>query len=249
MKKERHLLLARNIFVFFVFIALTLVVVSEKGIELVIPKVQKEMESYLTEKYPELNNIKKSTVTYQSNKYQMKITSKNNKNLYFYINRKNKKITDTYQKDYVEGNSLFSYLTKKLQNEIKQKTSTNIKVNILSTLDKYTTKTKEQILLEDNLLQLKFFIIEKEELVKEWNATAITNQLINSIELFTNNDITPKSYTFNITNEEDITESIEIKNINKDSLTKEIIQDILDDNYSKRLRDNKIKYNYLYKED
>ena len=249
MKKERHLLLARNIFVFFVFIALTLVVVSEKGIELVIPKVQKEMESYLTEKYPELNNIKKSTVTYQSNKYQMKITSKNNKNLYFYINRKNKKITDTYQKDYVEGNSLFSYLTKKLQNEIKQKTSTNIKVNILSTLDKYTTKTKEQILLEDNLLQLKFFIIEKEELVKEWNATAITNQLINSIELFTNNDITPKSYTFIITNEEDITESIEIKNINKDSLTKEIIQDILDDNYSKRLRDNKIKYNYLYKED
>ena len=249
MKKERRLLLARNIFVFFVFIALTLVVVSEKGTELVIPKVQKEMESYLIEKYPELNNIKKSTVTYQLNKYQMKITSKDNKNLYFYINRKNKKITDTYQKDYVEGNSLFSYLTKKLQNEIKQKTSTNIKVNILSTLDKYTTKTKEQILLEDNLLQLKFFIIEKEELIKEWNATAITNQLMNSIELFTNNDITPKSYTFIITNEEDITESIEIKNINKDSLAKEIIQDILDDNYSKRLRDNKIKYNYLYKED
>ena len=106
-----------------------------------------------------------------------------------------------------------------------------------------------RIIKENNLLQLKFYTIEIELMINKWDASTILDQIINSISIYNSKNITPKSYTFIITNEEDITESIEIKNINKDSITKEIIQDILDDNYSKRLRDNKIKYNYLYKED
>ncbi len=249
MKKEKNLLLARNIFVFFVFIALALVVISEKGGKLVIPKIQKEMEQYLKTNYPKLENIKNEEIKYKSNNYQMKVISNENKNLFFYINRKNKKISDTYQKDYLEGNSLFSYLESKLEKEIQQKTNTTVKVNIISTLDQYTTKVHEQIINEENLLQLKFYIIEIETVIDNWSSSSIEKQLKDSISIYNSKNITPNSYTFIITNKEDITESIEIKNIKSDTITKEIIQDILDDNNTKRLKDNKIKYNYLYKED
>ena len=249
MKKEKNLLIARNIFVFFVFIALTLVVISEKGEELVIPKIQKEMEQYLKNTYPELENIKNEEVKYKSNYYQMKVISNKNKNLFFYINRKNKKISDTYQKDYIEGNSLFSYLENKLGKKIQEETNTQVKVNIISTLDQYTTKVQEQIIKEENLLQLKFYIIEIESIIDNWSSSSIEKQLKDSISIYNSKNITPNSYTFIITNKEDITESIEIKNIKSDTITKEIIQDILDDNNSKRLKESKIKYNYLYKED
>ena len=249
MKQEKKLLLARNIFVFIVVIALTIIVLSEKGYELILPKVKKEMETYINEKHPNIENIKIGSIIYKDNSYKLKVTSNKNKNLYFYITRKNKKISDTYQKDYIEGNSLFNYLEKKLENEIEKVTETNIKTNIISSLDKYTSKVQDRIIKENNLLQLKFYTIEIELMINKWDASTILDQIINSISIYNSKNITPKSYTFIITNEEDITESIEIKNINKDSITKEIIQDILDDNYSKRLRDNKIKYNYLYKED
>ena len=214
-----------------------------------LPKAQQEMEQYLKEKYPDLDNIEIEPITYQSNDYQMKIVSNKNKNLYFYINKKNKKITDTYQKDYLEGNTLFKYLKDKIEKDIKTETNTSVKVSILSTLDQYTTKVHEQILQEDNLLQLKFYIIEKEIIIADWTSSFIEKQIKEELSTYHNKNITPKSYTIIITNQEDITESIEIKNINSDTITKEIIQDILDDNYSKRLKDNKIKYNYLYKED
>lgn len=249
MKQEKKLLLARNIFVFIIVIALTIIVLSEKGYELILPKVQKEMKTYIKEKYPNIENIKIGNIVYKTNSYKIKVTSNKNKNLYFYINRKNKKISDTYQKDYVEGNSLFAYLKKKLENEIKKETETSVKTNILSTLDKYTSKVQERIIEEDNLLQLKFYTIEIELTINKWDASTILEQINNNISIYSNKNITPKSYTFIIMNNEDVTESIQIKNISKETITEEIIQDILDDNNSKRLRDSKIKYNYLYEEE
>ena len=46
----------------------------------------------------------------------MKVMNKTNENLYFYITYYKKEITDTYQKDYIEGNSFIPYINKQIEN-------------------------------------------------------------------------------------------------------------------------------------
>ena len=114
MKKQNQLLLARNIFVFIVFISFGIIVATEKTNSFLTTKFEKEVNNYLENNYNEIKNkIKKEESSYKKGIYTTKITSKDNKHLYFIIQKDNKKITDTYQKDYVEGNTLFSYLNKK----------------------------------------------------------------------------------------------------------------------------------------
>ena len=63
------------------------------------------------------------------------------------------------------------------------------------------------------------------------------------------NNITPKNYKIVITNNKDVTESIEIDNLTeefiKNTSNEKIIKDILSDNSSKLLKTNGIKYKYL----
>jgi hypothetical protein len=172
----------------------------------------------------------------------MKVESKENENHYFYINYYNKKITDTYKKDYVEGKNLLMHIKKKLKKDINSKTNANCDIEITNTLDKYTSIVQERIIKEDNLLELKFFIVKKELIIDDWNEENITNKINKFIDKFT--DITPKSYTITITNKDDPTESIEIKNIT-DNVSKEIISDIINDKKSDLLKENKITYKYL----
>lgn len=241
MNKQKKLLLERSIFILIVFVALGVIVITEKFGNIMIPKASKKINTYVDEKYKDLN-LKTNDVTFKNTTYTMKVESKENKHHYFYINYYNRKITDTYKKDYVEGKNLLNYLKKKLKKEINNKTNTNCDIEITSTLDKYTELVQEKIIKEDNLLELKFYIIKKELVIDKWDEETITNKINNFLEKFEN--ITPKSYTITITNKEDITESIEIKNITNE-VTKEIISDIINNKKSDLLRENKITYKYL----
>ena len=102
MKREKQLFWARNVFAFIVFVTLGVIVVTEKAKEVLIPKVQEKMEEYIETNYPDIKeevNLEKITV---SNKvYTMKVSSKKNENWFFYLTYKNKKITDSYQKDII----------------------------------------------------------------------------------------------------------------------------------------------------
>lgn len=241
MNKQKKLTLQRGIFVFIVFIALGVIVVTEKFGNIMIPKVTKKLNTYIEENYKDLN-LNTNEVTYKNTTYTMKVESKENKHHYFYINYYNKKITDTYKKDYIEGKNLLNYIKKKLKKDINTKTNINCDVEITSTLDKYTNIVREKIIKEDNLLELKFYIIKKELIIDKWDEETITNKINNFLSNFT--DITPKSYTITVTNKDDITESIEIKNITKE-VSKEIINDIIKDEKSDLLKENKITYKYL----
>ena len=241
MNKQKKLSLERGIFAFIVFVLLGVIVVTEKFGNIMIPKVTKKMNNYIEEKYKKLD-IKTNVVTFKNTTYTMKVESKENKHHYFYINYFNRKITDTYKKDYVEGKNLLNHIKKELKKEINDKTNTICDIEITSTLDKYTEQVQERIIKEDNLLELKFFIVKKELLIKDWNEESITNKINSFIEKFDN--ITPKSYTITITNKDDITDSIEIKNITN-TLSKEIINDIINDHKSDLLKENKITYKYL----
>ena len=250
MKQEKHLLIARNVFAFIVFVILGVIVVTEKGKGILIPKVEKEMQDYLVEKYPDIKDqVETSETSFENSIYQMKVFSKENNRLSFIIQKKHGKITDTYQKDYFKGNSLFSTLQKELEEEIRKKTSTNPSIEIISTLDEYTEGVRKRILEEENLLELKFYTIKKEIIINDWNKDTITKEIIKEINLYEEKNITPKNYTFIITNQKDITESIEINNIvssfAEEKENTQMIQDILDDHQSKLLKENKITFKYL----
>ena len=241
MNKQKKLLLERGIFILIVFVLLGVIVITEKFGSIMIPQATKKIETYIENKYKELN-LKENKLIFKNTTYTMKVESKENKNHYFYINYYNRKITDTYKKDYLEGKNLLTHIKKKLKKEINNKTNTNCDIEITSTLDKYTDLVKEKIIKEDNLLELKFFIIKKELIIDKWDEEIIANKINNFLDKFTG--ITPKSYTITITNQEDITESIEIKNITN-KVSKEIISDIINNKKSDLLKENKITYKYL----
>ena len=185
MKKQNQLLLARGIFVFIVFVALGVIVVTEKAGNLMIPKVQEKMNEYIENNFTSSKeNFKLNDITYKNTEYSMKVTSKENKNHYFYIKYSNKKITDTYKKDYLEGNKLLTSIKKTLEKQIKQKTTTSCNIKINSTLDKYTNAVQDKIIKENNLLELKFYTIEKEIYIEDWSEKEISNKITNLIDKF-----------------------------------------------------------------
>ena len=179
----------------------------------------------------------------------MKVSSKDNKNHYFYITYSHKKIQDSYQKDYVEGQNILNHIQKKLQKEIEEITTTKCQININSTLNNYTSAVQERIIKEDNLLQLKFFTISKELYLESFDTIEIDNQIKEIIKQYKEKNITPKSYTITIINKKDITKAIEISNITEDFInnlsSKQIIDAIIKENNEQLLKANKITYKYL----
>lgn len=248
MDKQKKLVFERSIFVFIICVIFGVIIVTEKMGGLLIPKVTKKMNTYIEEKYNK-EEFKYSPVTYKNTTYTMKVSSKDNKNHYFYVKYFGKKLSDTYKKDYKEGKKLLDYLKDKLKKDIMKKTSTSCDIEITSTLDEYTNIVRERIIKEDNLLELKFYKIKKELIITDWNKENITLEITNLINNYKENNITPKSYTIIITNKKDITKSIEIKNITEEfidnSSNKEIINDIINDEKSDLLKNNKITYKYL----
>lgn len=254
MQKQRRLLFARNVFLFIIFVCFGVIIVTEKASGLLIPRVKTKMEDYLSSNYAEIQDtLKIDTVTYDKTIYKMKVTNDKNKDHFFYICYSEKKMTDTYKEDYLEGKQLFKKITKNLEKSIRSKTNQSVTVEVISTLDNFTEIVKDRIIKEDNLLELKFYTIKKELPINDWTAKTITTEIIETMNKFIDKNITPKNYTFIITNKEDISESIEISNIteefidNKDN--RQIIEDIMSDNNSKLVKTNKIKYKFLNEEE
>lgn len=250
MNKQKKLQVERGIFAFIIFVIFGVIITTEKMGGILIPKVTKKMNNYVDEKYEkEKKNFTFDKVTFKNTTYTMKVKSIDNEHHYFYINYYAKKITDTYKEDYIEGKNLLDYLSKNIKKEILNKTNYNCDISITSKLNEYTDIVRDRIIKEDNLLELKFFKVKKEFIIKEWNEEYINNQIIKFLNKFKENNITPKSYTIIITNKEDITKSIEINNITEEfienSSSKEIISDIINDKKSDLLKENKITYKYL----
>jgi len=249
MSSKNSLLLGRGIFIIFTIVALGLIVMNEKGGSLFLNKIDKQLENHFEKNYQDIkNNVIVKEAKYKEGLFQKKIVSKENNNLFFYIEYKDKKITDTYTKDYKEGKTLFNYLNKELEKEIKNKTKIECTIQPVTTLDKYSEKVRERIIKEDNLLQLKYYYLDSEIMIEDWNEKNITEKINNVIKKMDENNITPKYYKLTITNKKEITTSIEISNITEDFITQEnqqeIIKDILDNKNSSIVKESKIEYRY-----
>ena len=249
MNSKNGLLIGRGIFMIFVIVSLGLIIVNENGGALFTEKANKKIDEYIETNYQSIiNKFNKEETKYESTIYTSKIVSKKNKNHYFYIKYNNKKITDTYKKDYEEGKTILNYLNKKLEKEIKKKTKIECKIQSVITLDKYSEKVQERIIEEDNLLELKYYYIEKELTIPNWNKKDISLEIEKLIKTMKDNNITPKYYVITITDAKDITKSIEISNITEDYIgnknKEDIINDILENKETKLLKENEITFKY-----
>lgn len=248
MKKQKKLLFARNIFVFIVFICLGVIVSTEKIRSYLTTKFDKEINNYIETNYKDIKDTITKETSYQKGIYKTIISSKENPHLFFTIKKDHKKLTDTYQEDYLEGKTLLSYLEKSLKKSIKEKTNTDVSITIYSKLNEHTPSIQQRLLKEENLLELSFYTLEKDLLITNWSSSTIKDTIISTIEEYTSNQITPKNYTITIINKDNIKDTITIYNITEDfinNLSNEmIINDIINDRNTKLLKETSITYEY-----
>ena len=248
MNKQRRLLYGQALFTILIMVSLTLIIINEKKNIILIPKIEKKIDSYIEENYNDLKNINKSKITIKNNKYIVKISSEKNKNLYFYITYSNNKITDTYKKDYLEGKTLLNKIEKNLEEDIFNKINIKSKVIIDNKLNNYTDQIKEKIIKED-IKEIKIYNIETSTNINKWNKNDITNNINTIINKIYSNNYNPKSISITITNNEDITESYKINNLNKDFINNksntQIINDIINNKETNLLKENNISFDKL----
>lgn len=248
MDKYKKLNIARSVFAFIIFVAFGIIVCTEKGGDLLIPKVKEKLNEYITTNYTSIvNNTIQDEITYKDKTFTMKIYDKTNKNHYFYITYDNGKITDTYQEDYIKGKSLLNEIKNTLEKEIYNKTKIEAKVNILSSLDEYTSRVQNLILKEDNLEGLKFYTLSINIDLRTWDEVSASKEITDMLNTFIKYNINPKSYIITINNLKEITESIEIKNIDNDFINNEYKEQILSDIINNKKSDLLDEYNITFK--
>lgn len=249
MKTQKKLTIYMAIFTLFLFVCFGIIITTEKLAPYFTPKIDKKLNTYLKETYPEKLaewSIKKTK--YKNTIYQMKVTSKENENLYFTVKYQNKKISDTYQKDYVEGKTLLNTLSNELENKLEKKYKQSYYIKPLTTFNDYNDATKEIILQNNTIENVKIYSLET-EISTEWTIDKITESILKLHKNLQKDNITPKKYNLTITNKKDISNSIKISNLSSSimettALTK-IINDVITNNQSEILEANHITYKIL----
>ena len=250
MTSKNGLIIGRAIFTMIVIVSLGLIIMNEKGGSIFSPKIKEKMNHYLEKNFSSIKgNLKTTDITYQDREFKMKVTSQKNENHYFYLIYSNKKMTDTYKKDFLEGKNILSYTEKEIEKQIKSKTNVKAEIKVIQTLDKFSEKIQDRIIKQENLANLKFYTLKTNINIEEWSKEEITEKISTLLSTMAKNEITPKNYTITITSTKDITKSIEISNItesfNGNENKEEIIEHIINDNNSELLKENKIKYKNL----
>ncbi|MBQ6539174.1 MAG: hypothetical protein IJL76_02730 [Bacilli bacterium] len=228
------------IFVFIVFMILGIVVINQKMTPIFEKKADQKINDYINEKYNDLKDVKKSKTKFKNNKYEKIITNKNNDNYYFKIYYHNKKITDTYKKDYLEGATLLNHISKKIQKDIENKIDKKYKVIIDKKLNKFSEKSRESIIKEKDLLSSEIYVLEIKLNIKADKST-ITDTIYQVDKKLKKENIKSKAYNF-IVKDTDSTNEIIINNLTVNKDLKLIINDIINNKNSNYLRENNITF-------
>ena len=230
------------IFFLFTFVSLAFIVIKEKYNLILIPKIQTKMINYINKNYKELKHSK-TKYSVSNNSYNMKVYNKENKNLYFMVYYKHKKITDTYKKDYIEGNTLLKHYENSIKNDLSNKKYSNIKIAFTHKLNEYTKLVQDRLIKNENIKELSIYNINVDINIKDFNKNNIIKELNSLYDYIKNKKCNPKNIIITITDEKDITKAVEIKGINKNNINNldSIISDIIDN------KELDSKYNITYK--
>lgn len=250
MKEQKKLTLGMIIFVFVIFVSFGIIILNEKSAPYFIPKIEKKLTKYLkTNHKDELKDLEMGKTKYLKTKYEVKITSKINKDLYFKIYYYNKKFLDTYETDYKEGKTLINTLTKNLEKELKSKYNETCNIIFINTLDSYSEEIKNYIIEKNKIKDLEVYTLEN-TITVDWNTNSIGKKIIALNTKFKSAGITPKNYNITVINSKDTKKRVKINNLtteiieNTDTLTN-VISAIIKDEESDILTSNNITYKYL----
>lgn len=247
MKEQKKLTLGMAIFSFILFVCFGVIIVTEKSAPYFSTRIDKKLNEYLKNNYTSIiNNFNIGNTNYKNTAYQLKITSQENKDLYFYLKYSNRKITDTYQEDYLEGKTLLTKISKDIEQELNKKYAKNFNVKVLTTLDKFSNQVRSKIIKEENIISLPIYSLET-NITTIWNTQLITTEIQNFHNTLVQDNITPKSYNLTIIDANKENKSIKINNLTKDIIENNdnltiIINEILSGKNSDILKENNITY-------
>ena len=248
MRQDKKLSIGMSLLFLLVFITFGTIVVNDKMSSYLIPRIDKKLNNYLKEKYPNIiDDVKTNKTTYKNMTYTLKVISKENNNLYFNINYQNKKITDTYKNDYVKGHTLLNKISKDIEKDINKNIKNKITVKINKNLDDFSTLVKERIIKEEDLINLSIYDIYTDLETEQLTNTNIYNEIILLHKSLNSKNITPRTYNITITSTEDITKSIEINGITSELIENNDLNLVINDIINKKESDILNKYNITYK--
>lgn len=227
------------------FVLLGLIVVNEKKVDIMMPKIEDKLYSYIDENYKDIQNeINIGKVKYENEKkrFSLKITNTKSKHLYFHLYYKNKKITSTFESDYKEGRTLLNYLEKRIEKKINLE---NLSISITTPLNKFSEDVENRLLKEEDLISLKIYTIIKEFSLEDFSQNQIITTIRTLETTLTEKEINPKDYSLTFTNKLDITQAFKIEKLTLPNANlNQIIFGIL--NHDKTIENQyNIKYNYL----
>lgn len=250
MKQDKKLTIAMALLFLFVFVIFGVIVTTEKLAPFYTKKIEEKFKIYIKENYSEIEkDLTLNEVVYKQAKYQVKVDSKLNKNLSFTLFYQDKKITDSYQKDYIEGASLLKKITKDIEKKTKEKTTIVTKVTMNKTLNNYTKKVRETLLKEETITNLKVYTMSLELTAPSLTPLEIATAIKNINQKLNNAFITPSHYNLTITDESDITHSIEINHLPIELIETPsfpiVINDIINQKENNIIINNNITYQEL----
>lgn len=248
MKQDKKLMLGMTLLFLITFVFFGTLIVTEKLAPLYTNKVKEKFTAYLTKKYKNNNEFTLEKVTYTHQKYEAKVTNKENEDLYFTITYKDKKITDTYKKDYLEGHTLLTKLEKTLEKDIKDYLNQEVKITFPLTLNKYT-KTVKKDLLNANPKKTNMYDISL-TIKSVIDQTEITNKITTLNNELKSLNIIPNHYNITINSKND-NDKLTIHNLTQKTIEKNILfqitSDIITNKESNLLKNNNITYEYINK--
>ena len=248
MKQDKKLMLGMTLLFLITFVFFGTLIVTEKLAPLYTNKVKEKFTAYLTKKYKNNNEFTLEKVTYTHQKYEAKVTNKENEDLYFTITYKDKKITDTYKKDYLEGHTLLTKLEKTLEKDIKDYLNQEVKITFPLTLNKYT-KTVKKDLLNANPKKTNMYDISL-TIKSVIDQTEITNKITTLNNELKSLNIIPNHYNITIKSKND-NDKLTIHNLTQKTIEKNILfqitSDIITNKESNLLKNNNITYEYINK--
>ena len=116
MINHKKLMLEQALLIMVSVLSFYIIITNKLGNIFFYPSVKGKMNTYYQQNYQELT---KGNIIYHAKDrmYTMNVSDPKNENHAFQIIYHKKKITDTYQQDYIEGNSFFKSLEKKIKKE------------------------------------------------------------------------------------------------------------------------------------
>lgn len=233
------------------FVFFGVIVVNIKMGSVLIPKIDKKLNNYINSEYKDIKDelkIEKTKYNQVKGTYQVKVKNKTNKKLYFTVTYNKKDITSTYQKDYVEGKTILTYLKTKYEQELnKSKKYQNQTITFKRKLNKYTGNVKEKIINNDNIKDLPIYNLSTEIYINKWDQQVLNNEITKYYKYVTKLNYNPKEYEILISNNNNVEQSVKISKLTNNLIinnTTEIINGIIN-NDKTIIQKYNINYQYM----